>query len=105
MSTATERIPILVTKSDKGRFIQKAKSFGFDSVSEFARKAMEHFTPPTQEDAALEAFVAQVKTRTATIEQSLETTIQFCDASNERMKALDGWMQRHGYTFSEGSAS
>lgn len=98
MPTAMERIPILVTKTDKGRFANKAKSCGFHSVSEFARTAMEGFAPPTQDDAALDALLADVKTRTRELERSLEKTIRFCDGSNTRMEALSDWMRREGYS-------
>lgn len=98
MPTATERIPILVTKVDKGRFTKKAKTFGFSSISEFARTAMARFSPDTQqEEEAFDALLVKVKEGTRVAEQAIDQTIAKCDASNARMAQLDAWMKKEGY--------
>ncbi len=97
MPPATERIPILVTKVDKTRFAKKAKTFGFGSISEFARTAMDRFTSRDDDAAALTALFKEVQAGTIRAERSLDETIAFCDASNKRMDALDAWMREKGY--------
>lgn len=98
MPTATERIPILVTRTDKSRFAKKAKSYGFSSISEFARTAMARFNNKTQEEeAAFDVLLSKVKEGTRTAEQAIDHTIAHCDASNLRMAQLDVWMKEKGY--------
>jgi hypothetical protein len=97
MPTATERIPILVSKADKSRYTKKAKVFGFQSISEFARTAMDRFAATNEDDVALTALFKEVKAGTVRAERSLDQTIAFCDASNDRMQALDAWMREKGY--------
>mgnify|MGYP001172891073 CR=1 FL=1 len=98
MPTATERIPVLVTKVDKSRFAKKAKSFGFPSISEFARTAMTRFRKDEhEEEAAFEALLTNVKQGTRLAEQALDRTIAHCDASNKRMAQLHAWMKEKGY--------
>jgi len=98
MAAATERIPIVVTKTDKTRFSKKAKSLGFESISDFARTAMDRFRPTEGDDVALSALFEQVKVGTRHTEQSLDQTIAYCDASNQRMEQLAHWMRQKGYT-------
>lgn len=98
MPTATERIPVLVTKVDKSRFAKKAKSCGFSSISEFARTAMARFDEKAQEEeAAFDALLSRVKEGTRTAEQAIDHTIARCDASNHRMAQLEIWMKEKGY--------
>jgi hypothetical protein len=99
MATATERIPVLVTKGDKSRFRKKAKSYGFSSISEFARTAMARFSPDTQqEEEAFDALLVKVKEGTRIAEHAIDHTIARCDASNARMAQLETWMKERGYT-------
>lgn len=97
MPAATERIPVLVTKVDKSRFAKKAKSYGFRSISEFARTAMARFRQDEEEEAAFDALLANVKQGTRLAEQALDRTIAHCEASNRRMAQLDAWMKEKGY--------
>jgi hypothetical protein len=98
MPTATERIPVLVTKQDKTRFEKKAKTFGFPSISEFARRAMNGFNPnTTEEEAAFDALLKTIKEGTREAEKQLDHTLAVCDASNRRMAAIDNWMREKGY--------
>jgi hypothetical protein len=94
MAAATERIPILVTKSDKTRFTNKAKSFGM-SISEFARTAMDQFDPSVQgEEQALVALLEEVHRATAQAEKALDEALAFCAASNARLAKLDSWQRQ-----------
>jgi hypothetical protein len=97
MATATERIPVLVTKTDKIKFSKKAKLHGL-SISEFARAAMEQFNPgQAEEEEAIEPLLKQVKDGTALAERSLTEALEFCAGSNARLARLDKWMREHGY--------
>lgn len=97
MPMASERIPILVTKTDKTRFTKKAKSFGFTSISEFARAAMDRFHTSPEDEAALAHMLARVQAGTRQTEQSLDQALAYCDASNARMEDLARWMKENGY--------
>ena len=97
MATATERIPVLVTKTDKIRFTKKAKTHGL-SISEFARAAMEQFNPSqAEEEESLAPLLKQVKEGTEAAEKSLSEALEFCAGSNARLARLDEWMREHGY--------
>lgn len=99
MPTATERIPVLVTKDDKNRFAKKAKRLGFRSIGDFARQAMTGFNPKkAEEEAAFDALLTNVKAGTRKAEQRIDQTLKACDASNQRMATLDAWMRQNGYT-------
>ncbi|MEK6802629.1 MAG: hypothetical protein AABZ34_08175 [Nitrospirota bacterium] len=98
MPIASKRIPVLVTKGDKTRFEKKAKSFGFRSMSEFARTAMNRFDHRTPTDAAaFEGLLKTVRDGTQEAERAIDHTLARCDASNKRMAALDHWMHQKGY--------
>ncbi|RPI46892.1 MAG: hypothetical protein EHM59_06165 [Betaproteobacteria bacterium] len=97
MTAATERIPILVTKSDKARFARKAKTHGL-SLSEFARAAMDRFDPSTDAEAdALDQVLKQLRIGTAEAERSLDAALQYCAESEARLAKLDAWMRQQGY--------
>ena len=97
MTTATERIPILVTKSDKAKFARKAKTHGL-SLSEFARAAMDRFDPSIDEQAdALDDVLKQLRIGTAEAERALDDALRYCAESNARLAKLDAWMREHGY--------
>lgn len=97
MANATERIPILVTKTDKARFTKKARTFGL-SISEFARTAMDRFDPTAEEDEkALDGLLEQIKRGSAEAERALDEALSFCAQSNNRLAKLDAWMRKKGY--------
>jgi hypothetical protein len=97
MATATERIPVLVTKADKQRFVKKARVHGL-TISEFARAAMQRFDPVEgEQEAALKTWLRQISEGTRAAEKSLDQALAFCDDSNGRLAKLDEWMRRHGY--------
>jgi hypothetical protein len=97
MATASERIPILVTKADKARFAKKARTFGL-SISEFARATMDRFDPAAEEEEkALDGLFEQVKRGSAEAERALDDALAFCAQSNARLAKLDDWMRKKGY--------
>jgi hypothetical protein len=97
MATATERIPILVTKRDKAKFARKARAHGL-SISEFARTAMNRFDPSAQdEEKALDGVLEQVRRGTAEAGRSLDAALAFCAESNARIARIEAWMREQGY--------
>ncbi|NOS82955.1 MAG: hypothetical protein HOP32_15380 [Nitrospira sp.] len=98
MSTATECILFLFTKDEQRRFAKKATSYGFHSISEFARTAMSRFRKDEQEEeAAFEALLKKVKEGTRNAEQAINRTLAHCETSNARMTLLANWMRQKGY--------
>ena len=57
MSTATERIPVLVTKTQKQRLMARAKAAGL-STGEFLRRAAESYSP-SEDEVLLEGLLKQ----------------------------------------------
>ena len=97
MATATERIPILVTRADKARFVRKAKTHGL-SISEFARVAMDSFEGSSREDdEAMERLIKQLREGTSEAGRSLDVALQYCAESNARLAKIDAWMREQGY--------
>jgi hypothetical protein len=97
MSTATERIPILVTKADKAKFVRKAKAHGL-SISEFARKAMSSFEPANDNELEpLLAMIAQIRRGTDEADAAIGKALAYCATSEARLNELDAWMREKGY--------
>jgi hypothetical protein len=97
VATATERIPILVSKADKEKFVRKAKSHGL-SISEFACAAMDSFEGSSQHDeAAMDRILEQLQQGTLEAGRSLDAALQFCAESNDRLARLEAWMHAQGY--------
>jgi hypothetical protein len=97
MTTATERIPILVTKADKAKFARKAKAFGL-SISEFARTAMDSFDPTDDDELeALSGMIAQIRRGTAEADKALGDALSYCASSQARLKKLEAWLREQGY--------
>jgi hypothetical protein len=96
MATATERIPILVTKADKSRFAKKARAHGL-TISEFARAAMQRFDPVEgEQEAALKTLLRQVHEGSRAAEKSLDQALAFCAESDARLRKLDEWLRDRG---------
>jgi hypothetical protein len=97
MATATERIPILVSKADKAKFARKAKTRGL-SISEFARAAMESFDDASKkEEQALERLMLELREGSLEAARSLDAALEFCAQSNARLARIDAWMREQGY--------
>ena len=84
---ATERIPLLVTPTQKALFTKKAKASKL-TVNEFVRRAAEVYDP-SDDDAALLRLVAQVKDTTQEATLALETALKACDESNKRIADME----------------
>lgn len=87
MSTATERIPVLVTKHQKQELTSKAKAAGL-STGEFLRRAGENYSALEDQDL-LEGLLDQVVKITAKTEQAIDDALAFVAASELRLSELD----------------
>lgn len=86
MSTATERIPVLVTKAQKEHLTARAKAAGL-STGEFLRRAGEGYSP-SEDEALLEGLLAQVVKTTRQAERSIDDALAFVAASERRLAKL-----------------
>jgi hypothetical protein len=87
LMAATERIPLLVTPTQKALFIKKAKASKL-TVNEFVRRAAELYNP-SDDDEALIRLVAQVKQTTHEATAALDAAIKSCADSNRRISEME----------------
>jgi len=87
MATGTESIPVLVTSVEKERIAKLASESGM-SMGEFLRCAAESFRPEN-ETAMLLGLIDQMLETTARASDAIDDALEFIDASNRRMDALD----------------
>ena len=85
--SASERIPLLVTPSQKALFIKKAKASKL-TVNEFVRRAAEVYNP-SDDDEALMRLVAQVKQTTHEATVALDAALKSCAESNRRIADME----------------
>ena len=91
MNTASERIPVLVTKAQKQRLTARAKAAGL-STGEFLRRAGEGYSP-AEEDALLEGLLVQVAKTTKQAEKAIDASLAFIAASERRLAKLEAATQ------------
>lgn len=87
MTTATARVPILMTAKEKARIVKRAKEAGL-SMGEYLRRAAESFRP-SEDDKALEAMIDQMLKATKRAEQAIDEALAFVEASNRRIAAME----------------
>ncbi len=87
MATATARIPVLVTKTEKARIVKMAKAAGL-STGEYMRRAAASFRP-SEDDKALEAMIDQMLKATEQAERAIEDALKFVAESNKRITAME----------------
>lgn len=87
MTTATQRIPVLVTAAEKGIIAKRAKEAGL-SMGEFLRRAAESFSP-SEDDKILEAMIDQIYKTTAQANAAIDQALAFVEASNKRIEAME----------------
>lgn len=87
MATATERIPVLVTTQEKARIAKLAKESGL-SMGEFLRRAAESFRPD-EDTEILNGMIDQMIKTTNRASEAIDDALEFIDASNKRMAALE----------------
>jgi hypothetical protein len=86
MSAATERIPVLVTKSQKARLVARAKEAGL-STGEFLRRAGEEYSP-SEDEALLKGLLTQVEKSTLEAEKAIDDALAFVAESEKRLAKL-----------------
>ncbi len=86
MNTATERIPVLVTKAQKQRLTARAKAAGL-STGEFLRRAGEGYSP-SEDEALLEGLLNQVAKTTKQAEKAIDDALAYVAASEKRLAKL-----------------
>lgn len=87
MAIATERIPVLVTATEKGQIAKMAKSEGL-SMGEFLRRAAASYRP-NEEDKLLEGMIDQMNKTTAQASAAIDEALAFVDESNKRIAAME----------------
>ena len=87
MASATERIPVLVTRQEKGQIAAMAKAAGM-SMGEFLRRAAASFRP-SEDDRVLEGMIEQMTMATAQANAAIDDALAFVEASNRRIEALE----------------
>ena len=87
MTTATQRIPVLVTTTEKLRIAKMAKDTGL-SMGEFLRRAAVSFNP-SQDDAHLENMIVQMAKTTKIANQALDDALHYVEKSNKRIATME----------------
>jgi Mobilization protein NikA len=87
MPAATERIPVLVTPTEKCRIAKMARDAGI-SMGEFLRRAATAYRPP-EEDRLLEGMIDQMNKTTMQASASIDEALAYVDASNKRIAEME----------------
>lgn len=87
MATATERIPVLVTATEKGRITRMAKAAGL-STGEFLRRAATSFRP-SDDDRLLDGMIGQINKTTAQTNTAIDKALALIEASDKRIAAME----------------
>lgn len=87
MSTATERIPVLVTTKEKRQIAKMAKDAGL-SMGELLRRAVSSYRT-SEQDKQLEGMIDQMNKTTAQANAAIDKALAFVDASNKRIVAME----------------
>jgi hypothetical protein len=87
MATATERIPVLVTATEKGQIAKMAKAAGL-SMGEFLRRAAASFRP-SEDDKMLEGMIDQMNKTTTRANAAIDEALASVDASNKRIAQME----------------
>jgi hypothetical protein len=87
MATATERIPVLVTSTEKGQIAKMAKAAGI-SMGEYFRRAAAAFQP-AEDEKILEGMIDQMNKTTAQAGASIDRALAAVEASNRRIAAME----------------
>ncbi|MDH3209107.1 MAG: hypothetical protein OEM00_02135 [Burkholderiaceae bacterium] len=93
MNTATERIPVLVTATEKRQIAAVAKAAGL-STGEFLRRAAASFRP-SEDDKILEGMIDQMVKTTASASAAIDDALAYVEASNKRIAALEKRKRSH----------
>jgi hypothetical protein len=87
MTTASERIPVLVTAAEKGQIAQMAKDAGL-SMGELLRRGALSFRS-VEDDKLLEGMIYQMNKTTAQASAAIDEALAFVEASNKRIAQME----------------
>lgn len=87
MTTATERLPVLVTKAQKIRIAERARAAHM-SMSEFLRQAAEAYAPD-ENTQWLDGLIEQVKQTSALASQAMDDALIFVAQSQHRIEQME----------------
>lgn len=87
MTTATQRIPVLVTVPEKARISKAARAAGV-SMGEYLRQAASAFRP-AGDHAVLAGLLDQVRKSTASASDAIDAALAQVNASNLRIEAME----------------
>ena len=87
MATATERIPVLVTRAEKSRIAETARAAGL-SMGEFLRRSAVAFIP-AQNTEILDGMIDQMNRTTQQAGAAIDDAIAFVESSNRRIAAME----------------
>lgn len=87
LSTATQRIPVLVTPREKEQIAVLAKEAGL-SMGEYFRRAVTAYRP-SRDDALLEGMIEQMRKTAVDAEAAMDAALAFVEASNQRIATME----------------
>ena len=92
MVAATERVPVLMTPTEKRRLARQAQKEGI-SLGEYLRRAAAAFSPQEDEEA-LEGLLTRVERSTASAAAAIDDALAYVEASNKRIAAMEAASSR-----------
>ena len=87
MAAAIQRIPVLVTATEKSKIAKLAKDAGL-SMGEYLRRAAASFNP-SEDDAAIEGMIGQMVKTTKAANRALDDALAYVEQSNKRIAAME----------------
>ena len=91
MAAATQRIPVLVTTTEKSRIAKMARDAGL-SMGELLRRGAASFSP-SQDDAAIAGMIGQMLKTTKAANQALDDALAYVEQSNRRIAVMEAKRQ------------
>ncbi len=87
MAAVTERVPVLMTPTEKKRLVAKAKKAGL-TTGEYMRRAAAGYRP-ADDDKALEAMIDEMNKATKRAEKAIDQALAFVADSNKRIAEME----------------
>lgn len=87
MSTANQRIPVLVSEKEKNQIARQAKKSGL-SMGEYLRRAAAAYNT-SEEELALDAMIDQMVKATDSAEAAIDDALAFVAESNARIAQME----------------
>jgi hypothetical protein len=87
MTTATQRIPVLVSPAEKDSIAALAKAAGL-SMGEFMRRAASSFRP-SEDDQLLDGMIDRMVASTVRASAAIDDAVAYVETSNKKMARLE----------------